>query len=300
MIGSNIKRLRTEKGMTQKNLADKLFVSAQAVSRWENDEVEPSLGTIAEMAKIFEVSTDEILGVSAHEPKEEPKTEEPPKAEPQVIVEKEYVYKEPPKQMLALCHQCNSPIYERSDIFREHGENGDRILCPKCHQKQEEKKQREEKERQQRKIERAERRRTKSFWLGGLAAAAALGLWFLFGGFFSIPSALLGIVFSASMFTFVSCCLLANNFVGGMALEIFSWGFVKMPGLIFTLDIDGCLWFIATKILLAILAFLLAIAAAILAIIIGGVVSLFVYPYAITKNINHPDQTNDIDFNEFK
>ena len=135
MIGGNIKRLRTEKGMTQKNLADKLFVSAQAVSRWENDEVEPSLGTIAEMAKIFEVSTDEILGVSAHEPKEEPKTEEPPKAEPQVIVEKEYVYKEPPKQMLALCHQCNSPIYERSDIFREYGENGNRILCQKCHQK---------------------------------------------------------------------------------------------------------------------------------------------------------------------
>ena len=32
MIGNNIKRLRTEQNMTQKNLADKLFVSAQAVS----------------------------------------------------------------------------------------------------------------------------------------------------------------------------------------------------------------------------------------------------------------------------
>ena len=40
MIGNNIKRLRTERGMTQKALADKLFVSAQAVSRWENNEVE--------------------------------------------------------------------------------------------------------------------------------------------------------------------------------------------------------------------------------------------------------------------
>ena len=55
MIGANIKKLRLEHGMTQKNLADKLFVSAQAVSRWENNEVEPSISTILELAKIFEI-----------------------------------------------------------------------------------------------------------------------------------------------------------------------------------------------------------------------------------------------------
>ena len=63
MIGNNIKRLRTEQNMTQKNLADKLFVSAQAVSRWENNEVEPSITTLTELAKIFGVSADEILGL---------------------------------------------------------------------------------------------------------------------------------------------------------------------------------------------------------------------------------------------
>lgn len=36
MIGQNIRKLRTEKQMTQKALADRLFVTAQAVSRWEN------------------------------------------------------------------------------------------------------------------------------------------------------------------------------------------------------------------------------------------------------------------------
>ena len=61
MIGNNIKRLRTERNMTQKNLADKLFVSAQAVSRWENNEVEPSIGTITELAKIFGVSIDYLM-----------------------------------------------------------------------------------------------------------------------------------------------------------------------------------------------------------------------------------------------
>ena len=53
MLGEKIKRIRNEKGMTQKELADKLFVTAQAVSRWENNEVEPSISTLIEIAKIF-------------------------------------------------------------------------------------------------------------------------------------------------------------------------------------------------------------------------------------------------------
>ena len=71
MIGDQIKKFRTKQGMTQQNLADKLFVTAQAVSRWENGEVEPSLSTITNMAKIFGVSTDEMLGIDPGEQKEE-------------------------------------------------------------------------------------------------------------------------------------------------------------------------------------------------------------------------------------
>ena len=62
MIGENIKKLRASKGWTQKELAEKLFVTAQAVSRWENNEVEPSATTLYEMSKIFEVSIDELFG----------------------------------------------------------------------------------------------------------------------------------------------------------------------------------------------------------------------------------------------
>ena len=76
MIGTQIKKYRTEQGMTQQSLADQLFVTAQAVSRWENGEVEPSLSTIAKLAKIFNVTTDEMLGIDP-----EPKTEAPQDAE---------------------------------------------------------------------------------------------------------------------------------------------------------------------------------------------------------------------------
>ena len=45
-IGSKIKEYRTKKGLTQKELAENLNVTFQAVSRWENGEVEPSIDTI--------------------------------------------------------------------------------------------------------------------------------------------------------------------------------------------------------------------------------------------------------------
>ena len=63
MIGERIKKIRTENNMTQKELAEKLFVTAQAVSRWENGETEPSISTITEMSKIFGVTINELLGI---------------------------------------------------------------------------------------------------------------------------------------------------------------------------------------------------------------------------------------------
>lgn len=88
-------------------------------------------------------------------------------------------------------------------------------------------------------------------------------------------------------FTLISCLILDNNFIGDLVGEIFSWGFVKMPGLIFTLDLDGIIWLLTVKLLFWILGFILAAICGILAIALGLVVSLFVYPYAIYKNVKY-------------
>lgn len=61
MLGEKIKQLRIAKGLTQKQLADKLFVTPQAVSRWEQNEVEPSVSALSELATIFDVSLDELI-----------------------------------------------------------------------------------------------------------------------------------------------------------------------------------------------------------------------------------------------
>lgn len=283
-IGSNIKRLRIENKMTQKALADRLFVSAQAVSRWENGEVEPSISTVAELAKIFEVSADEILGIGEY------KT-----PEPEVIVEKEYVYKEPPKQVISICKICNRPIYE-GEVIKRDKDSG--IICKECYdsekEKQRQKEKREKEHDQNERIDKAYSRRSMSWWLGGLAALAAILVWALGAkGYtdFGVFGIVVGVIFPISMFTYVSCCLLANNFIGGLSLEVFSWGFVTLPGIIFEFSIDGCLGFIALKILFFVISIALMVVAAVAAILIGGVISLFVYPFAITKNFKHPEET---------
>jgi transcriptional regulator with XRE-family HTH domain len=57
-----LQKLRESKGMTQAELAEKLFVTRQAVSRWENGETIPSTDTLKLLSKIFDVSINTLLG----------------------------------------------------------------------------------------------------------------------------------------------------------------------------------------------------------------------------------------------
>ena len=205
MIGDQIKKFRIKQGMTQKNLADKLFVTAQAVSRWENGEVEPSIGTITEMSKIFNVTTDEILGISVTVPD----------PEPQVIVQKEteYVYKDPPTPVLAVCEKCNSPIYKGEDIVRHSSRHSVHIICKNCEREA-------EKKRLQATLNKAAHRKKLSYILGGLSFVAVLAI-MIVAGAFNTPSLIaVGILTPISAFTLVSCLLFSNNFIENMILGI--------------------------------------------------------------------------------
>ena len=57
-----IRRLRTEKGLSQDELAEKLFVTRQAVSRWENGETTPNPETLKQLSRLFDVSINTLLG----------------------------------------------------------------------------------------------------------------------------------------------------------------------------------------------------------------------------------------------
>lgn len=60
-LGKNLKRLRTKKGITQGDIARSLGVSRGFVSNIENGKTNPTLATIARLAKAIGVSTDELL-----------------------------------------------------------------------------------------------------------------------------------------------------------------------------------------------------------------------------------------------
>ena len=66
-IGKRIAKLRKENRMSQEILAEKLGVSAQAVSKWENDQSCPDISLLPVLAELLNVTTDELLtGKSDH------------------------------------------------------------------------------------------------------------------------------------------------------------------------------------------------------------------------------------------
>ena len=61
-IANKIKFVRTTKGLTQKELGERVGVSDKAVSKWERSVAMPDIGTIPKLCKILEISMDEFLG----------------------------------------------------------------------------------------------------------------------------------------------------------------------------------------------------------------------------------------------
>ena len=64
-IGAQIARLRRERGMTQEQLAGRLGVTFQAVSKWENAAACPDIALLPELADLFGITLDELFGRKA-------------------------------------------------------------------------------------------------------------------------------------------------------------------------------------------------------------------------------------------
>lgn len=65
MIADRIKVLREQKGLTQTALAQKLNITRASVNAWEMGISKPSTQYIIELAKIFDVSADYLLGINS-------------------------------------------------------------------------------------------------------------------------------------------------------------------------------------------------------------------------------------------
>lgn len=62
MFGENLKTLRKQKGFSQEELATRLHVVRQTISKWEKNLSVPDADTLIRLAEILEVSVSELLG----------------------------------------------------------------------------------------------------------------------------------------------------------------------------------------------------------------------------------------------
>lgn len=259
--------------MTQKDLANQLFVTAQAVSRWEKGEVEPSISAISKMAQIFNVTTDDLLG-ALNDTNTEPETEQPQSEGTQKI-------------MLALCEKCNSPIFEKDDICRETerpthsgGSAQTHLYCRACMDKIKAEREEARAKNEQWCIDYGKRWRLYGLLLGLLGAALVVVLAFCI----QMPMIAFGAI---PAFTLIGCLCMQNNFIADLIETVGGWS-ISFPGVIFTWDIEGCLFMIGMKLLFSVLGFLVSAAALVFSITLGAAVSVIAYPFALGISFTDP------------
>ena len=60
-LSDNLRALRKQKGYSQEQLAERLNVSRQAVSKWENGASDPSTSNLLALAKLYGISAEDLL-----------------------------------------------------------------------------------------------------------------------------------------------------------------------------------------------------------------------------------------------
>ena len=64
-LGNNLYKARRKKGLSQEAVADTLGISRQTVSKWETDETLPNVFQAKEMARLYELSLDDLMEYDA-------------------------------------------------------------------------------------------------------------------------------------------------------------------------------------------------------------------------------------------
>ena len=61
IFGEKLRKLRTDRGLTQDDLAEKIYVTRTAISKWESDRGYPNIDSLKAISKFFSVSIDDLL-----------------------------------------------------------------------------------------------------------------------------------------------------------------------------------------------------------------------------------------------
>lgn len=271
--GQKIAQLRKNGNLTQAELGKQLNVSAQAISKWENDLAEPDLTTVKKMAEIFDVSIDDFLNHSAT-PKETAEDVKPPipntqpsstqlpcQAQLCVTTETVSTATSTAEEQKSLPTSAPSATKAKKRAKVAQWEKTDTIKALKH-----------------------------SLIVGGIlfVLAVAVGIWGAISAT-SLSSGERALVFwsifliGIALFTFVGCMYFSDSMQSLMVW--FLTRSVRWPGIIFEFSIDGLAFLIVMKILFAVLGFLIGAAFTVAGFIIVMVLSLVIYPFSLAKAI---------------
>lgn len=273
-LGKTITDYRKKLNLTQKELGEQLNVSPQAVSKWENGQAEPDASTIKKLCEIFKISTDELLGNTA--PAEETVTTTAVAQTPA-----QYTAEQAPVQRIVeqkiingYCERCKKPVGPGEYVV-ESTRGGQHIYCKSCKMKM---------DKAARSADYYAHKRTtvKSVIWGAVAGVIALiaVLVTLLVGDPTFPKGeAVGFAFASgiALFSFVM-----QMFWDGVVNDMFFF-FLKsfrMPGVIFTLDVEGLLFLIFVKVGGAILGAILSVLLFLIGMIITPLCSIVILPFA--------------------
>lgn len=272
--GQKIIQLRKNAQVTQSQLGDYLNVSAQAVSKWERDCAEPDLGTVKKICEFFKISVGEFFEDEPQSALGEEKVAD--------VLQSEFAEK-----TIGYCVDCGIVVAQK-DL----GCQLPRVVCDRCQEKRkaiyEEQKQ-EEIASVESELKGFESKKKKSIIWGSIFAA------------FVLAAFLAGIILSGTkdagkiaLWTGVAVAVMYGAYAlvgelyfgGGIVLDILEFFIaspIKLPGIIFGLDMDGLIFFVVVKVLFAILGFLFGLAMFVAGVLVGMIVSTIAFPISMSK-----------------
>lgn len=269
--GEKIASLRKAKGMTQAELGTELNVTFQAVSKWERGESYPDFDTMSRLAKLFGVP------LSYFENDEDGETAATVTAAQESV--------SAPKVMLGVCKDCGRTVYEGEEATTEPA-----LVCKKCveRKKVEAKRAAEEEDKRRKAAEQAKLDETHKIRNRGLIWSGAII------GFITVLC-IIGLVADPKdvMYTLIGLAVIivfgypfvAQLFWDGVIVDIVMFGgkVVGMPGVIFSLDLDGVIFLVVVKILFAVIKFLIWLVTFLAAAVVAMIISPFTFPFALRE-----------------
>lgn len=269
--GEKIASLRKAKGMTQAELGTELNVTFQAVSKWERGESYPDFDTMSRLAKLFGVP------LSYFENDEDGETAATVTAAQESV--------SAPKVMLGMCKDCGRTVYEGEEATTEPA-----LVCKKCveRKKVEAKCAAEEEDKRRKAAEQAKLDETHKIRNRGLIWSAVIIGFLLICGIIGIatkPQDWVYTLIGMAVIIVFGYPFVAQLFWDGVIADIAFFGgkIIGMPGVIFSLDLDGVIFLVVVKILFAVIKFLIWLVTFLAAAVVAMIISPFTFPFALRE-----------------